>query len=170
MEATQMLSTPKQAAPVLETATQQPLIANETSKPELVQPPSQTQSAPVLSMTKPPKKVEEVLSPLEQTEKATVPSPTLKPSARNYEVLAFYSLVIGDLTAFRNALKLAYREDSSFGKFNALELSLYQLESAKLPPERILRALRGLVLHEYSERLLPSQLRALKAYVQNDGA
>ncbi|MGA7953656.1 MAG: DnaJ domain-containing protein [Gloeobacterales cyanobacterium] len=168
MEATQMLSTPKQAAPVLETTTQQPLIANETSKPEFIKPPSQND--PVLSMTKPPKKVEEVLSPLEQTEKVTVPPSTLNPSARNYEVLAFYSLLIGDLTQFRNALKLAYQEDSSFRKLNTLDLSLYQLESEKLPPERILRVLRGIVLHKYSERLLPSQLRALKAYVQNDEA
>ncbi|MGA7953491.1 MAG: DnaJ domain-containing protein [Gloeobacterales cyanobacterium] len=168
MEATHMLSEPKQAASVLENTPQQPLITDEFSKTELVKPPSQND--PLLAMAEPPKKPEEGLSPLEQTEKATVPPSTRKPSARHYEVLAFYSLLIGDLTEFKNALKLACREDSSHSELNALDLSLHQLESAKLPPERILRVLRSLVLHKYSERLLPAQFRALKAYVQNDEA
>jgi curved DNA-binding protein CbpA len=168
MEATQMLSEPKQAVAVPETTTQQPLITDEFSKNELVEPPSQND--PLLATAEPPKKPEKELSPLEQTEKATVLPSTLKPSARNYEVLAFYSLVIGDLSQFRNALKLAYQEDSYFIKINTLDLSLYQLESAKLPPEKILRALRSLVFHKYSERLLPSQFRALKTYVHHDEA
>jgi hypothetical protein len=168
MEAIQMLSEPKQAVAVPETTTQQPLITDEFSNNELVESPSQND--PLLATAEPPKKPEEELSPLEQTEKATVLPSTLKPSARNYEVLAFYSLVIGDLSQFRNALKLAYQEDYYFSKINTLDLSLYQLESAKPPPEKILRALRSLVFHKYSERLLPSQLRALKAYVQHDEA
>jgi curved DNA-binding protein CbpA len=164
IEVTQALFAAKDALPAPETTTQQPLIADEPPKTERVEPPSQNDL--MLSMAKPPKEVEEVISPLEQ---ATVPPPILKPSARNYELLAFYSLVIGDLTQFRNAIKLAYQEDPSFSKLNALNLSLQQLESAKLPPESMLHVLRSLVLHEYSERLLPSQLRALKAHIQNDG-
>jgi curved DNA-binding protein CbpA len=161
-EIAQALSTPKQAAPVLETTAQQPIIADKSSKTKLAKPLSQDD--PLLSMVKPPEKPEEVISPLEQ---GTSP-PTLKPSARNYELLAFYSLVVGDLPQFRNAIKLAYQEDSSFSKLNALNLSLQQLDSAKLPPESMLQVLRSLVFHKYSERLLPSQLRALEAYVQND--
>jgi curved DNA-binding protein CbpA len=162
MEVTQALSAAKDAVPVLETTAQQPT-ADQSSKAELVKPPSQDD--PLLSMAKPPQQPEEVISSLEQVPTS---SPTLKPSARNYELLAFYSLVVGDLTQFRNAIKLAYQEDSSFSKLNALNLSLEQLDSAKLPPESMLQVLRSLVFHKYSERLLPSQLRALQAYVQND--
>jgi curved DNA-binding protein CbpA len=162
MEVTRALSAAKDAVPVLDTTAQQPT-ADESSKAELVKPPSQDDPLP--SMAKPPQQLEEVISPLEQVPTS---SSTLKPSARNYELLAFYSLVVGDLTQFRNAIKLAYQEDSSFSKLNALNLSLEQLDSAKLPPESMLQVLRSLVFHKYSERLLPSQLRALQAYVQND--
>jgi curved DNA-binding protein CbpA len=122
-----------------------------------------SQNAPVTATAQPPTAVEPALNLSEQGGEA----PSIKPSARNYELLAFYSLIIGDLTQFRNAIKLAYQEDPSFDKLNSLSLSLRQLEAEKLSPEIMLKALRSLVLQEYTERLLPSQLRALQANVQN---
>jgi curved DNA-binding protein CbpA len=167
MEVTQAFSGPKPSAPVLETAAQPPTTVEQSSKPELIEPPAQND--PLLSMAKLPEKPEEAAIPVEQKEQ-DISSATLKPSARNYELLAFYSLVVGDLTQFRNAIKLAHQEDSSFSKLNALNLSIEQLDSAKLPPDSMLQVLRNLVFHKYSERLLPSQLKALEAYVQDDEA
>ncbi len=156
VELAQALSTPKPAPEVVETAAQQPqqpVVTSAAPKSEEEKLPSQT--APLLSTEPVPKELEQELN--------SVSPPSLNPSARNYELLAFYSLVIGDLTQFRNAIRLAYQEDPSFGKLNTLNLSLRQLELEKLPPEIMLKALRDLVLQEYAERLLPSQLRALRA-------
>jgi curved DNA-binding protein CbpA len=158
LELAQALSPPEPAPKVIETTAQQPTVTAAAPKAEDEKLPSQ--NAPLPSTEPVPKELEQELS--------SVSPPTIKPSARNYELLAFYSLVIGDLTQFRNAIKLAYQEDPSFDKLNTLNLSLRQLELEKLPPEIMLKALRGLVLQEYTERLLPSQLTALQANVQND--
>ncbi len=116
--------------------------------------------------------LEQALAPTVQPVKPTQP---VKPSdanasARNYEVLAFYSLIIGDLNQFKNAIERASEEDPSYSKINALHLSFQQLESAKLPPESILSVLRGLVVREYQDRLLPSQLKVLQSYAKNNEA
>jgi curved DNA-binding protein CbpA len=157
-------SAPKPAQKVVEAAASQSEVpqplAVADSKVEKEQLPPQT---PVLPTEQPSKEVEPAVNLVEQGSEM----PSIKPSARNYELLAFYSLVIGDLTQFRNAIKLAYQEDPSFDKLNALNLSLHQLEVEKLPPEITLKALRSLVLQQYTERLLPSQLSALQAKVQN---
>jgi curved DNA-binding protein CbpA len=151
------------------------IAATAKAEPQAASLPSQSK----LSTTKLPQEVEEAIgtgsmSILEQALAPTVqPTQTVQPpdtnsAARNYEVLAFYSLIIGDLNQFKNAIKRASQEDPSYTKINALHLSFQRLESAKLPPENILRVLRGLVVREYPDRLLPSQLKVLQSYARND--
>jgi curved DNA-binding protein CbpA len=160
LELAQALSTLKPAPEATEPS---PPIASVDDSKINEEKLSSQQNAPVTAVAQPPTEVEPALNLPEQGGE----TPSIKPSARNYELLAFYSLIIGDLTQFRNAIKLAYQEDPSFDKLNALNLSLRQLEAQKLSPEIMLEALRSLVLQEYTERLLPSQLRALQANVQN---
>lgn len=113
--------------------------------------------------------LEQALAPTVQPVQPVQPLNANSP-ARNYEVLAFYSLIIGDLNQFKNAIERASKEDPSYSKINALHLSFQQLESAKLPPESILKVLRGLVVREYQDRLLPSQRKILQSYAENDEA
>jgi curved DNA-binding protein CbpA len=113
--------------------------------------------------------LEQALAPPVQPAQPVQP-PSANSPARNYEVLAFYSLIIGDLNQFKNAIERASQEDPSYSKINALHLSFQQLESAKLPPESILKVLRGLVVREYQDRLLPSQRKILQSYAKNDEA
>jgi curved DNA-binding protein CbpA len=165
--ATQAFSGPKPSAPITETAAL-PTPTVEPSKPEPLEPPSQ--NAPSLAVAIPEKPEAAVPVKTEPETDLSATLPTLKPAARNYELLAFYSLVVGDLTQFKNAIKLAHQEDSSFSKLNALYLSIEQLDAAKLSPDSMLQVLRNLVFHKYSERLLPSQIKALEAYVQDGEA
>ncbi len=104
--------------------------------------------------------------PPTQVAKAAVPL-TLETPTRAYEMLAYYALVVGDLTQFKSALDLAHRQDPSFGAINSLITGHKLLQSRETTPRNMLQSLRRQVIRENGARLTPSQLESLSQSVQD---